>query len=117
MPSKSINDLITETELIVDRHIRFGEKNINTVRYWLGRLESLRQARACRLTDAESAVIEAAMAMTGPCSPRLALARSELRRERKINLPLAERVIDDGYLADVCPDCGSGLHTNRSEPE
>jgi hypothetical protein len=39
------------------------------------------------LTDAEQAVIDAALAQTGPRSPRLAMALSCLRKERALPAP------------------------------
>jgi hypothetical protein len=55
--------------------------------YWHGRIDGLLLADQCRLTDAERAVIDAALAQTGPRSPRLAMALNALRKERGLETP------------------------------
>lgn len=91
--------------------------------YWSGRLDGVRLADQCRLTDAETAVIEAALAMTGPRSPGLAWALGALREERGLEAPAvssldtrqtAGKVIADGYRASSCDDCGSECHATDS---
>lgn len=78
----TLSDMITEAERAYDK---VAEESGFQADYTLGRLRGLQDAAKCdRLTPAEQAVIEAALAMTGSRSPRLAMALGELRKERDL---------------------------------
>lgn len=82
---ETLADLITEAER---RYDRWSEESGFRADYYLGRLRGLQDAAKCaRLTPAEQAVIDAALAL-GPLpdivAPRLAKALNMLRKEREI---------------------------------
>lgn len=112
---KTIDHLIADARIAVSKFQRVCDWS--AAGHWQGRLDSLEQAKACRLTDAESAVIEAALAMTGERSPRLAMALSCLRTERGLTgEATARQVVADGAPRSrlpECDDCG-GMHSTDS---
>lgn len=108
----TFDDLIAEAQSAVSKFA--NAKDTHASHYWEGRLTALEQAKACRLTDAETAVIDAALAMTGPRSPRLAMALACLRTERGLTgQATAEKVVTDGWSPE-CVDCGSIMHKTDS---
>lgn len=97
-----IQALINEAEQAIAKFALV--KDSSASHYWEGRLTALEQAKACRLTDAEQAVIDAALGMRGPRSPRLAMALECLR---------AERCLVPTTRLPECDDCG-GMHLTDS---
>lgn len=110
-----------------DWQYKINYLDIHGQQYRLGLLRGLQVASQSSdmRTSAEQAVIEAALAMTGPRSPRLAMALGALRKERGLEASGGERkvpsldtrrtagkVVADGYSASSCDDCGSDLHRN-----
>lgn len=112
----TIDDLITRASAAVSKFRQ--ARDWSAANHWDGRRIALEQAKACRLTDAETAVIEAALEMTGERSPRLAMALACLRTERGLTgETTAQKVVSDAAPRSrlpECDDCGSSFHATDS---